>query len=191
MEHLHNGFTLELCPGAFPLSTDSVALSGFVSLPKKAAVLDLGSGCGTLGLLLCARFPQCTVTGVELEESAHAMALHNARSTALRIALPVYAQTLPPSLLWLPQEATPAVSPIPPILRQGPKAKPTPPPGRKYTAPWRMCSAAPAGHCGTAGIFTWCTARSGLRRLAAAPAGMGWRLRRCVFYGTNPMPPSA
>lgn len=83
MEHLHNGFTLELCPGAFPLSTDSVALSGFVSLPKKAAVLDLGSGCGTLGLLLCARFPQCTVTGVELEESAHAMALHNARVNGL------------------------------------------------------------------------------------------------------------
>ena len=34
MEQLHNGFTLTLCDGAFPLSTDSVALSGFVRLPK-------------------------------------------------------------------------------------------------------------------------------------------------------------
>ncbi len=83
MEQLHNGFTLELSPGAFPLSTDSIALSGFIKLPKNAKVLDLGSGCGTLGLLLCAKDDGCTVTGVELDESAHAMALHNARTNAI------------------------------------------------------------------------------------------------------------
>lgn len=77
MEHLHNGYTLETCPGAFPLSTDSIALSGFVRLPKNARVLDLGSGCGTLGLLLCAKDPGCTVTGVELAETAHECALSN------------------------------------------------------------------------------------------------------------------
>ena len=69
MEKLHNGFTLSLCEGAFPLSTDSIALSGFVRLPKNAKVLDLGSGCGTLGLLLCAEYPDCTVTGIELTEN--------------------------------------------------------------------------------------------------------------------------
>lgn len=79
MEQLHNGFTLELCRGAFPLSTDSIALSGFVRLPRDANVLDLGSGCGTLGLLLCADDPGCTVTGVELDENAHNMAIENAR----------------------------------------------------------------------------------------------------------------
>ena len=77
MEMLHNGFTLELCPGAFPLSTDSIALSGFVHLPKNARVLDLGSGCGTLGLLLCARREDCQVTGLELSEDAHLTALEN------------------------------------------------------------------------------------------------------------------
>ena len=77
MEQLHNGFTLELCDGAFPLSTDSIALSGFARLPKQAAVLDLGSGCGTLGLLLCANDPNCAVTGVEVDENAHNTALHN------------------------------------------------------------------------------------------------------------------
>ena len=55
MELLHNGYTLELADGAFPLSTDSIALAGFVKLPKHARVLDLGAGCGTLGLLLCAK----------------------------------------------------------------------------------------------------------------------------------------
>ena len=63
MEQLQNGFTLELCPGAFPFSTDSVALAGFVRLPPNATVLDLGSGCGTLGLMLCAKDAGCTVTG--------------------------------------------------------------------------------------------------------------------------------
>lgn len=78
METLHNGFTLELCEGAFPLSTDSIALSGFVRLPKNAKVLDLGSGCGTLGLLLCACDKSCTVTGIERDSAAHKTALHNA-----------------------------------------------------------------------------------------------------------------
>ena len=78
MEQLHNGFCLELCQGAFPLSTDSIALSDFVKLPKNAKVLDLGSGCGTLGMLLCAKDNSCTVTGVELMENAHETALCNA-----------------------------------------------------------------------------------------------------------------
>ena len=78
MEKLNNGFTLELCKGAFPLSTDSMALAGFVKLPKNATVLDLGSGCGTLGLLLCADWDNCTVTGVEIESAAHEAALRNA-----------------------------------------------------------------------------------------------------------------
>lgn len=78
MEVLHNGFTLELSEGAFPLSTDSIALANFVKLPKAAQVLDLGSGCGTLGLLLCASRSDCMVTGVEIDPNAHAMALYNA-----------------------------------------------------------------------------------------------------------------
>ena len=83
MEQLHNGFTLELCQNAFPLSTDSIALSGFVRLPRQAKVLDLGSGCGTLGLLLCASDDTCNVTGVELDENAHNMALHNIKVNGL------------------------------------------------------------------------------------------------------------
>ncbi len=87
MEYLHNGFTLESCPGVFPLSTDSMLLSGFVKLPAKARVLDLGSGCGTLGVLLCARAPDCTVTGIELDPSAHAAAIENIRRNRLEARL--------------------------------------------------------------------------------------------------------
>ena len=83
MEHLPNGFTLELAEGAFPLGTDSMVLSHFVRLPKNAVVLDFGSGCGTLGLLLCSRDEHCRVTGIELDENAHLAALENIRRNAL------------------------------------------------------------------------------------------------------------
>ena len=76
METIRQSFTLDLS-GGFPLSTDSLVLADFVRLPKNAAVLDLGSGCGTLGLLLCSRDPGCTVTGIELDEKAHAAAVEN------------------------------------------------------------------------------------------------------------------
>ena len=83
MEHLPNGLTLEIPPGAFPLSTDSMALAHFVKLPRNALVLDLGSGCGTLGLLLCARDGSCRITGLELDSSAHDAALANIARNAL------------------------------------------------------------------------------------------------------------
>ena len=87
MEVLHNGFTLELSKGAFPLSTDSIALADFVKLPKTAQVLDLGSGCGTLGLLLCANWNDCVITGVEIDPEAHRMALCNAERNNIRSRL--------------------------------------------------------------------------------------------------------
>ena len=64
MEYLISNISIDLCPGAFPLSTDSMVLADFVRLPRNARVLDLGSGCGTLGLLLCGRYDSCHVTGV-------------------------------------------------------------------------------------------------------------------------------
>ena len=87
MENLPNGLTLSLCDGAFPLSTDSMVLSHFVRLPKNARVLDLGSGCGTLGLLLCSKDSHCHVTGVELDEHAHLEALENIRRNQLEVRM--------------------------------------------------------------------------------------------------------
>ena len=87
MEYLPNGFTLELCSGAFPLSTDSVVLAHFVQLRKNARVLDLGSGCGTLGLLLCAKDDSCSVAGLEISPAAHAAAEENIRRNCLTARL--------------------------------------------------------------------------------------------------------
>ncbi len=83
MEYLQNGFSLNIPEGCFPLSTDSMLLSDFIRFPRNAAVLDLGSGCGTLGLLLCAKDPGCSVTGIEIDPAAHEAALENIRRNAL------------------------------------------------------------------------------------------------------------
>jgi len=87
MEYIKNGFTLDTAGSTFPLSTDSMVLSGFVKLPKHARVLDLGSGCGTLGVLLCASDGGCAVTGIEICSQAHMAALENIRRNDLSARL--------------------------------------------------------------------------------------------------------
>ena len=62
--------SLPRLPEQFPLGTDSVLLADFVRLPSKALAADLGAGVGTLGLLLCAREPDCRVDGIELQAQA-------------------------------------------------------------------------------------------------------------------------
>lgn len=87
MEYLSNDITLDTAGGAFPLTTDSMLLADFVRLPKNARVLDLGSGGGTLGLLLCAKDPGCCVNGIECSEAAHATAQLNIHRNRLQSRL--------------------------------------------------------------------------------------------------------
>ena len=103
MEILSGKYTLTLAEGSFPLSTDSMVLADFVKLPRTARVLDLGSGCGTLGLLLCAKDDGCTVTGIELTENAHLCALQNIRNNPLEGRL----YSICADLRSMPQEIKP------------------------------------------------------------------------------------
>ena len=125
MEYLPNGYSLELCSGAFPLSTDSMVLSHFVRLPKNARVLDLGSGCGTLGLLLCAMKADCAVTGVELDKNAHTGALQNISCNGLQSRM----ESICGDLRFLPPEFTGRFDCCvsnPPYFSGGPAAQRTP-----------------------------------------------------------------
>ena len=126
MEHLPNGFTMELPQGAFPLSTDSMVLAHFASLPRNARVLDLGSGAGTLGLLLCAKDPGCQVTGIEITESSHSAALLNIARNGLSHRL----TSICADLRRVPSEFAPGsfhccVS-NPPYFSGGPASRATP-----------------------------------------------------------------
>lgn len=126
MERLYNGFTLEIGEGCFPFSTDSIALSGFVKLPRNASVLDLGSGCGTLGLLLCANDSTCTVTGIELDDTAHRTALQNIAANDLSARLSsICADLRTVPSLFSPGSFTACIS-NPPYFVAGPKSKTLP-----------------------------------------------------------------
>lgn len=126
METLHNGFTLERNADSFPLGTDSMALAGFVRLPAKATVLDLGAGCGTLGLLLCAKDPGCTVTGIEINPDDHAMALHNAKKNHIDERLnSICADVTNISAIIRPGSFSVCIS-NPPYFSGGPRSKTAP-----------------------------------------------------------------
>lgn len=126
MEYLPNGFTLELADGAFPLSTDSMVLAHFTRLPKNARVLDLGSGCGTLGLLLCSKDKTCSVVGMELEKKAHLAALENIRRNGLDARMDsICADLRSVSERFSPGSFSCCVS-NPPYFSGGPASKATP-----------------------------------------------------------------
>ena len=126
METLLNGFTLEIPPGGFPLSTDSMVLAHFIKLPRSAKILDLGSGCGTLGVLLCARDPACTVTGFELTEHAHRAAQENIRVNGLQSRMKSICADLRQIPEALPQGSFSLCVSNPPYFSGGPLSHRTP-----------------------------------------------------------------
>ena len=126
METLFNGFTLEIPPGGFPLSTDSMVLAHFIKLPRSARILDLGSGCGTLGVLLCARDPECTVTGFELTEHSHRAAQENIRTNGLQSRMESICADLRQIPELLPQGSFSLCVSNPPYFSGGPASHRTP-----------------------------------------------------------------
>lgn len=77
------GWTFCFDDGAFKPSTDSFLLGSFPPLRKNWRVCDLGAGTGLLGLLLLAREPALTVTGLELSPAACALAARTAAANSL------------------------------------------------------------------------------------------------------------
>ncbi len=149
MEYLSGGFTLEPGNSAFPLSTDSMLLADFVKLPRNAQVLDLGSGCGTLGLLLCAKDPSCTVTGVEIQEAAHQSALENIRRNGLDARL----FSICGDLRSLSPDSFPVCLSNPPYFASGPASQSHPGARREDTCPPEALFAAAAKSLRTGGDF--------------------------------------
>ena len=153
MEQLHNGFTLEIPPGAFPLSTDSMALSSFVRLPRNAKILDLGSGCGTLGMLLCAQHQDCTVTGIELDPTAHQAALKNAEANGISHRLTSICADIRNIPISLPPGSFPVCVSNPPYFSGGPKSQSVPKARHEQTCSMEQLIAAAARYLKYGGDF--------------------------------------
>lgn len=126
MEYLPNRLTLNIPDGCFPLSTDSMILAHFARLPRNARVLDLGSGCATLGLLLCATDPICHVTGIELCEQAHRAACENIRRNALNDRMESICADLRELSSFFPAGEYSVCVSNPPYFAAGPASRETP-----------------------------------------------------------------
>lgn len=67
-------------PGRFPFAIDAVLLAWYATVRGRVRVLDLGTGCGIVPLLLAARHPKAQITGLEIQAETAEMA---ARSVLL------------------------------------------------------------------------------------------------------------
>ena len=76
-DKLWDGYCLIQDDRFFKLGQDSVLLSAFAQPPARAKVMDLGCGNGALGVLLCARFPRISVTGLEYQPEVAELAHEN------------------------------------------------------------------------------------------------------------------
>lgn len=65
--------------GTFRFSADALLLACFLRPGKAFRVLDLGSGCGVVGLAMLCRSPEITVTGIDCLAESVAAAARNAR----------------------------------------------------------------------------------------------------------------
>lgn len=79
-----NGAVLRHGEGSFRLGTDTMLLAHFAAPCCTGRVVDLGAGSGALGLLLCSNNEKCTVTGIEIDPAAHALALDNIAENGLQ-----------------------------------------------------------------------------------------------------------
>jgi tRNA1Val (adenine37-N6)-methyltransferase len=69
--------TLHQATDGYRFSLEAFLLADFVSASHVSPILDLGTGCGIVALLLARRFPQTRVVGMELQAALAAMARQN------------------------------------------------------------------------------------------------------------------
>ena len=103
----------------YRFSVDAVLLAHFCHPAKQGKVLDLGCGCGVIGLILCHRFPQLRVTGLELQPALAELAQNNAQANNFQERLLVEQGDLRKIKEYLPPESYDLVLSNPPYYPSG------------------------------------------------------------------------
>ena len=67
----------------YRFSLDALLLSDFSEPADNARIIDLGTGCGIIPLVLCRRFPAATAVGIERNTEMAALAEANTRRNSL------------------------------------------------------------------------------------------------------------
>ena len=82
-ELLFDSIRMKIPDAQFRMSTDSMVLADFCRIRPGSRVLDLGCGCGTLGLLLLGADETLRVCGIEIQEAAARQARENAEENGV------------------------------------------------------------------------------------------------------------
>jgi tRNA1Val (adenine37-N6)-methyltransferase len=83
IEDLQNGYVILQHPQFFSFGTDAVLLSDFTDVRSGERVVDFGTGCGIIPILLCAKAADIDVTGIEVQEALSSMAQRSIAGNAL------------------------------------------------------------------------------------------------------------
>ena len=161
-ELLFDRIRMKIPDAQFRMSTDSMVLADFCRIRPGSRVLDLGCGCGTLGLLLLGADETLRVCGIEIQEAAARQAR---RKTEFPTAFTSSAAICGRRTRKSRPEALTACCPILPTTRREADICMR----RTASAPREARSAARLtrsarlrrGRCGGAGGFFWFTSRSG------------------------------
>jgi len=74
IEDLGHGYYIIQNPLYFPFGTDAILLADFARLEQGERAVDLGTGCGIIPILMCARTRGIHITGVEIQQPLAEMA---------------------------------------------------------------------------------------------------------------------
>ena len=74
VEDLQNGFQIIQNSAFFAFGTDAVLLSHFAGVRAGECIVDFGTGCGIIPILLCARIPNIQIAGLEVQPELCEMA---------------------------------------------------------------------------------------------------------------------
>ncbi len=74
LDDLQNGYSIIQSEKGFRYGMDAVLLSGYASVRSGEKVLDMGTGTGILPILLAAKTPGESFTGLEIQEESACMA---------------------------------------------------------------------------------------------------------------------
>src|SRR5512145_3108418 len=71
------GLTLHQSTHGYRFALEAFLLADFVPAPASDPLIDLGTGCGVVALLLARRFPRLCCVGLEIQRSLVALARQN------------------------------------------------------------------------------------------------------------------
>lgn len=117
-ESLFDGaLTIKQKRNGYRFTIDPVLLAHFVSPGASAKVVDLGTGSGIIPLILSHRYPDLTVTGLEIQKTLSELAKENVRSNGLSNRITIHHGDMTDLKLCITPPHTDLVVANPPYIR--------------------------------------------------------------------------